>query len=124
MSEFAIEITVQVRYLEEQSNPEKNQYNFAYTITIKNSSKEPFQLIGRRWVITDGEGELQEIRGLGVVGQQPLLKPSESFEYTSWTTITTPDGSMKGNYYCVTEEAEFFEAPIPEFALIMPRILH
>lgn len=124
MSEYAIQITVKVQYLEEQSVPEKGNYSFAYTMTIKNESKAPFQLIGRHWIITDSEGVEQEVRGLGVVGQQPFLKPGESFEYTSWASIPSPDGKMKGSYFCVSEEAEFFTAPIPEFTLMMPRILH
>jgi len=124
MSDYEIQITVKVQYLEEQSVPEKGNYSFAYTMNIKNDSKVPFQLIGRHWIITDGEGVTQEVRGLGVVGQQPFLKPGESFEYTSWTSIPSPDGKMKGSYFCASEEAEFFTAPIPEFALTMPRILH
>jgi ApaG protein len=124
MSEYAIQITVKVQYLEDQSLPEKGNYSFAYTMIIKNDSQVPFQVIGRHWTITDAEGVEQEVRGLGVVGQQPFLRPGEAFEYTSWASIPTPDGKMKGNYFCVSEEAEFFAAPIPEFLLTMPRILH
>lgn len=124
MSEFSIQISVKVQYLEQQSNPDEGQYHFAYTVTIRNDAPAAFQLIGRQWLITDGHDLEQEVRGLGVVGQQPLLKTGESFEYTSWTSITTPSGKMSGKFFCVSQTAEFFEAPIPEFVLVMPRILH
>jgi ApaG protein len=81
-------------------------------------------LIARHWIITDGENEVQEVRGLGVVGQQPLLRPGEQFEYTSWATLPTPMGTMRGEFFCVSEDAQFFQTPIPEFALVMPRTLH
>lgn len=124
MTQFSAQISVQVQFLEEESHPEQGQFNFAYTLSIKNDGETPFQLIARQWVITDSEGNTQEIKGLGVVGQQPLLKGGQTFEYTSWATIPTPLGTMKGTYYCISEAAEMFEVPIPEFALTMPRILH
>lgn len=124
MTQFSAQISVQVQFLEEESHPEQGQFNFAYTLSIKNDGETPFQLIARQWVITDSEGNSQEIKGLGVVGQQPLLKGGQAFEYTSWATIPTPLGTMKGTYYCISEAAEMFEVPIPEFALTMPRILH
>jgi len=124
MTQFSTQISVQVKFLEEESKPEQGQYHFAYTISIKNDGEIPFQLIARQWIIIDSDGNSQEIKGLGVVGQQPLLKGGQAFEYTSWATIPTPTGSMKGSYYCISEEAEMFEVPIPEFTLIMPRILH
>lgn len=124
MTQFSAQISVQVQFLEEESHPEQGQFNFAYTLSIKNDGETPFQLIARQWVITDSEGNSQEIKGLGVVGQQPLLKGGQAFEYTSWATIPTPLGTMKGTYYCISESAEMFEVPIPEFALTMPRILH
>ncbi len=120
------EITVNVRpqYLPEQSDPNNQQYAFAYTVTIRNTGTASVQLIARHWLITDGEGEVQEVKGLGVVGQQPLLRSGEHFEYTSWATLPTPAGTMRGEYFCVTEDAQFFQATIPEFALVMPRTLH
>jgi ApaG protein len=124
MTQFSTQISVQVKFLEEESKPEQGQYHFAYTISIKNDGEIPFQLIARQWIIIDSDGNTQQIKGLGVVGQQPLLKGGQAFEYTSWATIPTPTGSMKGSYYCISEEAEMFEVPIPEFTLIMPRILH
>lgn len=124
MTNLSLQIAVKVHFVEEQSNPDNRQYTFAYTITIRNDGLVPAQLIGRHWLITDGDGSIQEVRGLGVVGQQPLLKPGELFEYTSWATLPTPVGSMKGSYFCMSEDAQFFEAPIPEFALAMPRTLH
>lgn len=124
MTNFSINISVQVQYLEEQSKPELGQYHFAYNLSIKNDSDVPFQLVARQWLITDSDGHTQEVKGLGVVGQQPLLRSGETFEYTSWATIPTPVGSMKGNYFCISEDAQFFEAPIPEFALAIPRVLH
>lgn len=124
MTQFTAQISVQVQFLEEQSNVEQGQFHFAYTLSIKNDGEIPFQLIAREWEITDSDGNVQKIKGLGVVGQQPLLKGGQAFEYTSWATIPTPVGTMKGKYFCISEDAEMFEVPIPEFALNMPRILH
>jgi ApaG protein len=124
MTQFSTQISVHVKFMEEESKPEQGLYHFAYTISIKNDGEIPFQLIARQWIIVDSDGNAQEIKGLGVVGQQPLLKGGQAFEYTSWATIPTPTGSMKGSYYCISEDAEMFEVPIPEFALVMPRILH
>lgn len=124
MTQFSAQISVQVQFLEEQSNAEQGQYHFAYTLSIKNDGEVGFQLIAREWVITDSDGNIQKIKGLGVVGQQPLLKSGQMFEYTSWATLPTPAGGMKGTYFCISENAEMFEVPIPEFTLIMPRILH
>lgn len=109
--------SVVVRELPEQTSPKDGQYAFAYTVTIVNTGAVPAQLIGRHWVITDEHGRSEQVRGLGVVGHQPLLKPGERFEYTSWTRIGTPAGSMRGTYLCMTDEAQPFEAPIPEFRL-------
>lgn len=124
MNSIEISITVHSQYLPEQSDPDNQQFAFAYTVTIRNSGAVNVQLIARHWFITDGDGGVQEVRGLGVVGQQPLLRPNEQFEYTSWATLPTPAGTMRGEYFCITEEAQFFQAPIPEFALVMPRTLH
>jgi ApaG protein len=124
MANLSMHVAVKVQFVEDQSNPDNRQFTFAYTITIRNDGLVSTQLIGRHWLITDGEGHVQEVRGLGVVGQQPLLKPGEQFEYTSWATLPTPVGTMKGEYFCMSDQAEYFEAPIAEFALAMPRTLH
>lgn len=108
----------------EQSEPDAGRYVFAYTITIKNTGSVAAQLISRHWIITDTENKVQEVRGLGVVGEQPLLKPEQSFEYTSGTAIATPVGTMHGSYQMVAEDGLQFDAPIPEFTLSMPRVLH
>lgn len=116
--------TVAVRHLPEQSDPKTGRYAFAYTVTIRNSGDVTAQLIARHWVITDSHGQVQEVRGLAVVGHQPLLKPGESFEYTSWTRLDTPQGTMRGTFLCMTEEAQPFDAPVPEFALALASSLH
>jgi ApaG protein len=124
MSQYEFSVSSQVRYLPEESDPERRQYAFAYTLTIRNSGQVPAQLIARHWVITDSDDHVQEVKGLGVVGHQPLLKPGEQFEYTSWAVIATPVGTMRGEYFCVADDGERFEAPVPEFVLRMPRTLH
>ena len=116
--------SVSTRFLPDQSSTSEDVYAFAYTITIRNTGDTTAQVIARHWVITHGSGEVEEVRGLGVVGQQPLLKPGEQFEYTSWTRITTPRGSMRGELYCMTDEAEAFEAPIEAFPLAIAQALH
>jgi len=121
---YEIQVTTQVEYIPEQSSEEQDRYVFAYTITITNTGSIPAQLISRHWVITDATGSVQEVRGLGVVGEQPLLKPGESFEYTSGSAIATPVGTMKGTYQMVAEDGTKFDAEISEFTLSMPRILH
>ena len=119
-AKYAIDVQVKTQYLDDQSDPDDGRHVFSYTITITNAGSVAAQLISRHWVITDSEGVVQEVRGLGVVGHQPLLKPGETFEYTSWTRLHTPSGSMRGSYLCVTEDGERFDAPIPEFALLPP----
>ncbi len=116
--------TVVVRPLPEQSDAAKGQHAFAYTITIRNTGDVTAQLIARHWIITDGEGRTEEVRGLAVVGHQPLLKPGESFEYTSWTRIGTPHGTMRGTFFCMTEDARPFDATVPEFTLAVASTLH
>jgi ApaG protein len=116
--------SVSVRHLPEQSEPDKGAYAFAYTLTIRNTGTLTAQLIARHWIITDARGHTEEVRGLAVVGQQPLLKPGERFEYTSWTRIATPQGSMRGTFFCMTEDAHPFDAPVPEFGLSLPSALH
>lgn len=115
---------VVVRPLAEQSDPSAGRFAFAYTITIRNTGDVTAQLIARHWVITDADGQVQEVRGLAVVGHQPLLKPGESFEYTSWTHIATPHGTMRGTFFCMTEDAEPFDSPVPEFGLTTASHLH
>ena len=116
--------TVTPAYLAEQSDATQGIYAFSYTITVINSGDVPAQLIGRHWVITDAAGQVEEVRGLGVVGHQPMLRPGERFEYTSWTRLSTPRGRMRGTYFCMTDEARPFEAEIPEFELSQARALH
>jgi ApaG protein len=119
-----IRVDVTTEYLPDQSEPAAARYVFAYTITITNNGSVPAQLISRHWIIADADGKVQEVRGLGVVGRQPLLKPGEHFEYTSGSALATPVGTMKGSYQMVAEDGTQFEAPIPEFVLSMPRTLH
>jgi ApaG protein len=120
------EISVSARtiYIPDQSDPDSSRYVFAYTINIKNTGNVPAQLISRHWIITDANDLVQEVRGLGVIGEQPLLKPDESFEYTSGAAIATPVGTMRGSYQMVAEDGVQFDAPIPEFTLSVPRVLH
>ena len=124
MAAYQMTVTVKTQYLEDQSDPNRSHYVFAYAVTIKNSGNVAAQLISRHWVITDANNHVQEVRGLGVVGHQPLLQPGEQFEYTSGTTLATPQGTMHGSYFCVAEDGEQFESPIPEFVLSLPRTLH
>ena len=121
---YAIQVVVQTVYLPEQSRPDSGRYAFAYKIRIVNDGSVPAQLISRHWIITDANGKVTEVKGLGVVGQQPLLAPGQAFEYTSGTEIGTPVGSMRGSYLFVAEDGERFEAPIGQFSLSMPRTLH
>ncbi len=121
---YDITVAANAAYIAEQSDPSKNQYVFAYTITVTNTGAVAAQLISRHWIITDGDHHVQEVRGLGVVGQQPLLKPGESFEYTSGTHLATPVGTMRGTYQMVAEDGRTFDAPIPPFTLSVPRVLH
>jgi ApaG protein len=116
--------SVSVRPLPEQADPEQGVHAYAYTIQIVNTGDITAQLIARHWVITDARGHIEEVRGLAVVGQQPLLKPGERFEYTSWTRISTPQGSMRGTFFCMTEDAQPFDATVPEFSLSVPSTLH
>lgn len=124
MSHPEFTCSVKVAYLDEQSQPAQGTFAFSYTITIVNSGDVTAQLVARRWEITDALGHTEEVRGLAVVGHQPLLKPGERFEYTSWTRIATPQGTMRGTYFCMTEHARPFEATVPEFMLARPEQLH
>jgi ApaG protein len=115
---------VQVNYLSEQSSPPDGPFGFAYTVTITNTGDVAAQLVARRWLISDAHGREEEVRGLAVVGHQPLLKPGESFEYTSWVPLRTPMGTMRGTFYCMTEDAQAFEASVETFTLAQPGALH
>lgn len=110
-------VEVLPQYLPEQSSPEDHQYVFAYTITITNTGEVAAQLISRTWNVNDSNGLTEKVKGLGVVGQQPLLKPGQSFEYTSGTRLRTPTGTMHGSFFCVAEDGEKFDADIPMFVL-------
>jgi len=121
---YAIDVAAATQYLAEQSDEAASRYVFAYTITLRNTGSVAAQLISRHWIITDAQGLVQEVRGLGVVGAQPLLEPGQSFEYTSGAAIATAVGTMKGAYQMVAADGTRFEAPIPEFTLSVPRVLH
>ena len=121
---YDVGVSTQTQYIPDQSDEGGERFVFSYTITIRNAGSVPAQLISRHWIITDARNQTQEVRGLGVVGAQPLLKPGESFEYTSGTAIATPVGTMRGSYQMVAEDGTQFDAPIPEFTLSVPRVLH
>jgi len=121
---YEVAVSAKTQYLAEQSDEAEGRYVFAYTITIRNIGNVTAQLISRHWIITDAQGLVQEVRGLGVVGAQPVLKPGESHEYTSGTAIATPVGTMRGSYQMTAEDGHRFDAPIPEFTLSVPRVLH
>lgn len=118
------EIDIETRYIVEQSEPEKERFVFAYTITIRNRGKTPARLLRRHWIITDGNGNVQEVKGDGVMGEQPYLKPGEGFRYTSGTVLPTPLGSMHGSYKMITDDGHEFDAAIPAFTLSIPNTLH
>lgn len=126
MADHKYKITVVPRatYIPEQSDADADRYAFAYTITITNTGDVPAQLLSRHWIITDANNLVQEVKGQGVVGAQPKLKPGESFEYTSGSMLATPVGTMRGTYQMVAEDGTRFDAPIPEFTLSVPRVLH
>ena len=119
-----VEIKTVSRFLPEQSDLSANRYVFAYHITITNRGEQTVKLLTRHWIITDAEDKVQEVRGEGVIGQQPELRPGESFEYTSGCSIATPVGTMKGSYFMEAADGRQFDAPIAEFTLAMPRTLH
>ncbi len=126
MGKYQFRVDVEPQFLPEQSAPAQNVYSFAYTITITNIGEVPAQLISRHWIIANAAGELEDVKGLGVVGHQPLLKPGEAFQYTSGCRLRTPSGTMHGSYFCVAEDGERFEVEIPAFALDdgASRVLH
>ncbi|CAN5884331.1 MAG: Protein ApaG [Chromatiales bacterium USCg_Taylor] len=120
----SIKVRVQSTYVEEQSSPENEQYVFAYTITIENIGTIPAKLLTRHWIITDANGKIREVRGDGVVGEQPYLRPGEAFRYTSAAMIETPVGSMHGSYQMIADDGVAFDAPIVAFGLSIPNLLH
>ncbi len=120
----AIEVIVATRYLDDQSIPDDDRYVFAYTIRIHNIGQVPARLISRHWLITDANGKVQEVRGEGVVGEQPWLRPGEHFEYTSGAVLETPLGTMRGSYQMLADDGTTFDAMIDPFTLSIPRTLH
>ncbi len=124
MSKHQFSVQVRVRFAAEQSDPSADLYLFAYTIRVENTGDAAAQLLSRHWIITDGNGKIEEVRGPGVVGEQPRLAPGEAFEYTSGCPLGTPYGTMRGSYHCVGADGTAFEVPIPEFVLSVPRVLH
>ena len=121
---YAFSVSVKTEFLADQSDTDESRFAFAYTVTITNVGKVSAQLISRHWIITDANNHVQEVKGLGVVGVQPLLQPNQSFEYTSGTLLATPVGSMRGTYKIVAEDACFFDAVIEPFTLAVPKVLN
>ncbi len=129
MAQYQFSVSVQTQFLPDQSEPDAPMYAFAYTITVRNTGRVAAQLIARHWIISDARGHIEEVKGLGVVGQQPLLQPGEAFQYTSGCRLRTASGTMHGSYFCVAEDGARFEAPIALFVLDAsgtdtPRTLH
>lgn len=124
INQYGVVVETQVNYLPEQSDESGSRFVFSYTITITNLGLASAKLISRHWIITDAHNHVQEVRGQGVVGEQPLLKPSQSFEYTSGTVLTTQVGTMRGSYQMQAEDGTEFEVAIPQFVLSVPRVLH
>ena len=120
MEPYQFSVAVKPEFLPEQSDPDQRVWAYSYSVSIRNTGSVAAQLIARHWFVMDETGRVEEVQGLGVVGHQPLLKPGETFEYTSWTRLNTPSGSMRGSYFCVAEDGARFEAAIPEFALMPP----
>jgi ApaG protein len=123
-SKYDVRVVAQTTYLPEQSDEAAGRYVFAYAITITNQGSVTVQLLSRHWIITDANGGVQEVRGPGVIGEQPVLKPRQSFQYTSGTAIATAVGTMRGSYQMLAEDGHGFDADIPEFMLSVPRVLH
>jgi ApaG protein len=121
---YRIKVAVQVRHVAEQSDEADERYVFAYTITLTNEGDQAVQLLSRHWIITDANNHVQEVKGKGVVGEQPVIEPGQSFEYTSGTVLATQVGTMAGSYQMQVVNGEVFEVPIPQFVLSIPRVLH
>ncbi len=123
-SRYSIDVSVVSRYLPEQSQPEQNRFAFAYTVTVSNTGELPATLLSRHWVITDGDGRVQEVRGAGVVGEQPLIQAGARHTYSSGTVMTTRVGFMQGSYHMLAEDGKRFDATIAPFRLVVPGSLH
>jgi len=121
---YNVLVSVESIYVESQSVPEQKRFVFAYTITIRNTGRVPAKLLTRHWVITDSNGKVQEVRGEGVVGEQPHLQPGQAFQYTSGTLLETAVGSMRGSYQMIADDGVEFDAEVPTFTLSVPRVLH
>jgi ApaG protein len=119
-----IKVDVETNYVEDQSDPNERRFVFAYTITIRNEGQVPARLLTRHWIITDANGKVQEVRGDGVVGEQPYLKPGQGFRYSSGAVLETPVGAMQGTYHMMSDDGQRFDAPIQPFRLAMPGLLH
>ncbi|MBS4097129.1 MAG: Co2+/Mg2+ efflux protein ApaG [Sulfuricella sp.] len=121
---YRVEVQVRTEYIPEQSDIAEDRFVFAYHIALVNSGSVAAQLVSRHWIISDANQQIQEVRGLGVIGEQPVLQPGQKFEYSSGCVIGSPIGAMRGSYQMVAEDGTHFEAPIDEFPLVMPRVLH
>ena len=124
MQDSGVDVQVKTQYLSQQSDPARRSYAFAYTITITNQRSEAVQLLSRHWIITDQNNKMEEVRGSGVVGQQPLIQPGQSYQYSSGAVIETETGDMRGSYTMTTAAGDRFEAPIPLFILAVPHMMH
>ena len=123
-ADYTLEIQIATRFLDDESTPEQDRYVFSYTISIRNLGRLPAQLVDRHWIITDANGHVEEVRGDGVVGEQPRLEPGEEFSYTSGAVLTTAVGTMEGSYGMAGDDGVRFDAPVPAFTLSVPRTLH
>lgn len=121
---YQLDVEVSTRFLDDQSQPADNRYVFAYTISMQNAGSMPARLVSRHWVITDANGKVEEVRGEGVVGEQPWMRPGDRFEYTSGAVIETAVGTMQGSYQLVADDGTRFDAAIPQFTLSVPRVIH
>lgn len=124
LKKYGIDVTAQAFYLPDQSDEDNDQYIFAYSIRIFNTGQVSAKVVSRHWIITDSDNQVQEVRGMGVVGEQPTIKPGASYEYTSGSSLSTMVGTMRGTYQMVAEDGTKFDAAIPEFTLSVPRVLH
>lgn len=121
---YAFDIAVQMRFVPQQSRPDEQRFVFAYTITLRNTGDVPAQLLSRHWVISDANGKVEEVRGDGVIGEQPWMRPGDDYEYTSGAVLETPVGTMHGSYQMLADDGTRFDAPIAPFTLAIPRTLH
>jgi ApaG protein len=124
LTHYRIQVTVRVRYLLEQSDEAENRFVFAYTIKVSNEGEQAVKLLARHWIITDANQHVQAVNGKGVVGEQPVINPGQSFEYTSGTVLATQVGTMSGSYQMALDDGTEFAVPVPQFVLSVPRVLH